>query len=547
MQKKSRITKVMLLVILFSLLLYGCGQSETTTQVTTTVEQTPGETTGSDPTDNDNDLMCWQLDTSPVTLEIFVNYSWWSGVWGEDEGATMRATAETGVTIIESKPVSGDDQRLNLMIAGNDLPDMVLGERNIPQFTEMIEADLLYSLDDLMDQYAPEMRDMLDPDLLSNYRYADGKTYRAVSWIENERYRETALEYNALVGTNQQVLMVRKDFYDAIGRPAMDTPEKFIEALEEMKANNPDKIGFYGHFRNAMGPLNNHFGVVQHYVMNDEVMYNIRDPQYLESMLFLNTLAQKDLLPREAFIDEQDVVLSKLNNGDFISFARVIADSEVNPADNPNTNYEVLPPFESYRQVRTGTGWNALVVTKNTEHPDRCIRFLCYLNSDAGHKTLFWGVEGEEYGDYVNGPHFYYDESGKPTYFREYINDRMEDWGGVAQRSGLDLYSYFGDSLKINMPYWDKSDEKMGLYNSWFGQFIEYRPEYELIVDPTLPEGAIMQRVNSLIEEYVVKMVFARDAAEAEAYYHEMIEKCEAVGLADLEAYRTNLYRNNIN
>ena len=104
---------------------------------------------------------------------------------------------------------------------------------------------MLWSLDELIDQYAPKMREILPKEILSNYQMADGKTYQFTTWIQGEAWQKAAREYDQIVGTNQPVMTVRKDYYDEIGRPEIKNMADFIAAVKQMKENHPDKIGFY--------------------------------------------------------------------------------------------------------------------------------------------------------------------------------------------------------------------------------------------------------------------------------------------------------------
>ena len=61
-----------------------------------------------------------------------------------------------------------------------------------------------------------------------------------------------------------------------------------------------------------------------------------------------------------------------------ISYAWTISDGTKVPGDNLDTQYEILPPFEDYVEIRTGTGWLATVVPKSCKNPERAIRFLEY-------------------------------------------------------------------------------------------------------------------------------------------------------------------------
>ena len=58
-----------------------------------------------------------------------------------------------------------------------------------------------------------------------------------------------------------------------------------------------------------------------------------------------------------------------------------------------------------------------------------------------------WGVEGKKEdgwsGDVVNGPHSYFDENGKATYYEGFQAARNADWSGVERKSGIGFYQSY--------------------------------------------------------------------------------------------------------
>ena len=82
------------------------------------------------------------------------------------------------------KPLEDDrtGQDINLMIASNDWPDLMIVDWNNPGVPQLMDAGLLHDVNELIDMHAPSFRSFLDdnigPELLSGYAHTDGKTYR---------------------------------------------------------------------------------------------------------------------------------------------------------------------------------------------------------------------------------------------------------------------------------------------------------------------------------------------------------------------------------
>ena len=571
MRKLKRVLSCMVCSAMVAGMLGGCGGGQSTVKETTAgtaaVDTTEAETQTEAPQaaasnfqsemdwekigwQADPEDLEWKEDTSPIELGYYANFSWFSLDW--NDATAERVTAKTGVDLNFMKPVVDDGQKLNMMIAGNQLPDILTLDKNDAALKKMAEAGMLWSLDDLIDQYAPKMREILPKEILSNYQMADGKTYQFTTWIQGEAWQKAAREYDQIVGTNQPVMTVRKDYYDEIGRPEIKNMTEFIAAVKQMKENHPDKIGFYP----ADGSMSadefgksaklSHYGIqmglsTDFSEKDGGIQWVVRDDKFKEPMKYLNEMYLEGILTKDPFIDTKDVGKAKIEQGDVISYCWTISDGEKVPGDNPDTSYEILPPFETYGQIRTGAGWLATVIPKTCKDPERAIRFLEYLASVEGHSDVSWGIEGDTYQDAVAGAQWHMVD-GKPVLLEEYVKDKNADWGGVASRNGLGEYWIACNELLWNLPWWNDQDERMNKFNEQFGKYVEFRRELD-IQDPSpeSEEGIIRQKAFSLLQQYSVKMIFTEDF---ESVYQEFIQKIDELGMNKVEAYWTEEYKN---
>lgn len=571
MRKLKRVLSCMVCSAMVAGMLGGCGGGQSTVKETT-AGTAAADTTEAEPQTQapeaaasnfqsemdwerigwqaDPEGLEWKEDTSPIELGYYANFSWFSLDW--NDATAERVTAKTGVDLNFMKPVVDDGQKLNMMIAGNQLPDILTLDKNDAALKKMAEAGMLWPLDELIDQYAPKMREILPKEILSNYQMADGKTYQFTTWIQGEAWQKAAREYDQIVGTNQPIITVRKDYYDEIGRPEIRNMTEFIAAVKQMKENHPDKIGFYP----ADGSMSadefgksaklSHYGIqmglsTDFSEKDGGIQWVVRDDKFKEPMKYLNEMYLEGILTKDPFIDTKDVGKAKIEQGDVISYCWTISDGEKVPGDNPDTTYEILPPFEKYGQIRTGAGWLATVIPKTCKDPERAIRFLEYLASVEGHSDVSWGIEGDTYQDAVAGAQWHMID-GKPVLLEEYVKDKNADWGGVASRNGLGEYWIACNELLWNLPWWNDQDERMNKFNEQFGKYVEFRPELD-IQDPSpeSEEGIIRQKAFSLLQQYSVKMIFTEDF---ESVYQEFIQKIDELGMNKVEAYWTEEYKN---
>lgn len=571
MRKLKRVLSCMVCSAMVAGMLGGCGGGQSTVKETT-AGTAAADTTEAEPQTQapvaaasnfqsemdwerigwqaDPEGLEWKEDTSPIELGYYANFSWFSLDW--NDATAERVTAKTGVDLNFMKPVVDDGQKLNMMIAGNQLPDILTLDKNDAALKKMAEAGMLWPLDELIDQYAPKMREILPKEILSNYQMADGKTYQFTTWIQGEAWQKAAREYDQIVGTNQPIITVRKDYYDEIGRPEIRNMTEFIAAVKQMKEKHPDKIGFYP----ADGSMSadefgksaklSHYGIqmglsTDFSEKDGGIQWVVRDDKFKEPMKYLNEMYLEGILTKDPFIDTKDVGKAKIEQGDVISYCWTISDGEKVPGDNPDTTYEILPPFETYGQIRTGAGWLATVIPKTCKDPERAIRFLEYLASVEGHSDVSWGIEGDTYQDAVAGAQWHMID-GKPVLLEEYVKDKNADWGGVASRNGLGEYWIACNELLWNLPWWNDQDERMNKFNEQFGKYVEFRPELD-IQDPSpeSEEGIIRQKAFSLLQQYSVKMIFTEDF---ESVYQEFIQKIDELGMNKVEAYWTEEYKN---
>lgn len=572
MRNLKKFTAVMLSFAMTAGILTGCGQ-DTAGVPGTDKQETAGETAAAEqavPAEltvpsweaemdwekigwkADPENLEWKEDTSPVTLDYYANFSWFSLDW--NDATSKRVTEKTGVNLNFTKPVVDDGQKLNMMIAGDQLPDIMTVDKNDAALQTMIDAGMLWSFEDLIDQYAPLMRDIIPEEILTNYRAGDGKTYQFTTWVQGEAWQKAAREYNQIVGTNQSTISIRKDYYDEIGRPEIKNMDDFIAVLAQIKENHPDKIAFYP-ADNSMasstfaGSANlSHYGryagLGSDYCTNgDEVTWVVRDNTFKTAMKYLNEMYLKGLLTKDSFIDTKDVGKAKIEQGNVISYCWTISDATKVPGDNLDTQYEILPPFETYIEVRTGTGWLATVIPKNCKNPERAIKFLEYLASVEGHSDVSWGIEGEEYKDVIEGANWHMAD-GKPVLLEEYLKEKNADWGGVASKNGLGEYWLACNELLWNLVWWDNTNEEMNKLNDLFGEYIVFRPELDIkSPSPDSDEGIIKQKAYNLLQQYSVEMIFTDNFEKA---YEEFIQKIDEIGMDKVEAYWTEEYKKNL-
>ena len=125
--------------------------------------------------EKDGDTPAWKTyaKEDPVTLDWYVNYSWFDMGWGKNL-VSQKITDETGVSVNFITPLGNEDEKLNALIASDSLPDLITLGWWEPQVNEMIQKNLVYALNDLADQYDMYFYKVADPAVVDCIRMKRG-------------------------------------------------------------------------------------------------------------------------------------------------------------------------------------------------------------------------------------------------------------------------------------------------------------------------------------------------------------------------------------
>ncbi|MCA1012036.1 extracellular solute-binding protein [Halobacillus halophilus] len=402
MRLKS-IIKCLILLLLFVIFLEGCDNN------------TKNETASTSDVKEDSHVQAlhedepgWKLDTSPVTFDWYVNFSWFETDWGNNVVSDY-ITDKTGVRVNFITPTGNENEKMNTMIASGSLPDFITIGWWEDGAKKMIDQELVLPLDELGKEYDPYFYKVTDDSKLEWYRQEDGHVYgypNASSSPEDfERYKD--------LKPSNQTFLVRKDMYEALGRPDMRTPEGFLDALKKAKEQFPEVNG------KPLIPLGLHeFTPVgndslEDYLQNflaipmkeDGKVYDrITDPEYIRWLKTFREVNEMGLLAKDIFIDKRAQMEEKIAEGRYFAMlyqrSDMAAQQQALYAKDPDSVYIAVDgPANSNLEAPTLpadgiSGWTITLISKDVKDPERAIRFLSYLISEEGQKDTFLGKRG---------------------------------------------------------------------------------------------------------------------------------------------------------
>lgn len=433
-------------------------------------------------------------DSEKITLDWYVNYSWFVTQWGGNI-VSDTISEETGVNVNLISPIGNEEEKLNALIASDSLPDIITLGWWEPQYKEMVDKGLVYALNELADQYDSYFYEVASDEVLGWYTWPDGNVY----CYPNSSYTPQDLEKYDNIPSNQTFL-VRKDIYEAIGSPDMTTVDGFYNAIKMAKEKFPEVNG------KELIPIGSHvfddMGCVSFdkYLQNFLAIPNEEDgtfydrntaPEYIKWLKMFRQLNEEGYLNSEIFVESRAQMSEKVAEGRYFCmlYQRTdIADQEkilyekdpnciyiaVDGPRNSNGDAHVLPSNGI-------TGWTVTLVSKNCKQPDRAIKFISYLLSEHGQKLTYIGTEGEMYTE----------TDGKVTINPDVSALLNTDREAYDAKYGADSTYWMLQNNVLQLKWAPELTEPLKQLAEWTYPYTTYLGQYEI----TQPQDAALSEM----------------------------------------------------
>ena len=374
------------LSMLASLAVAACGGENATTNEVSV----PEITSELDPT-----IPGWmQTDrTERVTLRWFVQADWWDTRWGDD---LITRTIEDWLNI-EVEFLTGDEETLNLMFAGGNLPDiMTIFDAN----SQAVQgaASWALPLNDLAAQYDPYFFEVASPDTLGWFRLADGNTYAYAN------YSNTFYDYENNTIPATDAFLIREDVYEAIGGLPMSTPEEFLAALDVISEQFPELVPLGG-VNNFNNDFQNYIGVP---IYDAEGNWNHRnlDEDYLTWLRTLREAHSRGHIQDDSFVADGTIFEENIRLG---NYATIFTGNTIHMSGNlqnflADTGIQYIAidgPASTLGRDRALSqagisGWMLNHISRDA-NAEVAIQLFTFLLSDLGQMLTFYGIEGETF------------------------------------------------------------------------------------------------------------------------------------------------------
>lgn len=542
--KTVRFSKVitLILALVFAVtMLAGCGTAGTTNPASTPSTGTTAAEASSAVAAEASTPVAesagpgWKDDTSPIKMDWYINETWFSNPEGNLAHDLVKE--QTGIDINFIVPVGDAKQKLNTMIASDSLPDMVtLGwyEQQVPQLET---DDYVYALSDLADKYDPYFWQVAAPDIVNWYKDKSGKLY---AYPCNGNTPDDTVKYNVI---SNRSFLVRKDIYEAIGKPDMRTPEGFLNALKAAKEKFPKADNGQPLIPFASTPFNSTGNTgFEDMLMEFLAVPREQNGQYFDIKCgnpntdYINWLKtfrkanEMGMITTDAYVDDRTKIEEKIQQARYFSLLYQWKDA-MTPlgqlyTNKPNEIYiSVDGPADAALDapklsVPGYSGWEVTMITKNCKNPERAIKLMSYGMSDDGQKTLYLGKEGVTY-DMVDG---------KPVIKPDVNKLKNSDMATFKQK-----YNTYGEIWMFNSSMMNIWEPDPGLpftqYREWgkgkgahYGVYDNIRPTAES------DEGDILAKAENKWGEILPKLLMAKTDADFDKIWKDYDDYKTSIG-----------------
>lgn len=470
----------------------------------------------------------------PIEFSLFVDMTWfWFDKWGT-EPVSQKITETTGVSFDVTR--ASDGQQLALLIAADDLPDIVYTDSNA-RAALLGDPNVCWSYNELVEQTGVDIH-ATESEIANNTR-SDGNYYALLNAYTSQ---EAIDEGNTLLSGGTPSIAYRTDIYKEIGSPKLESLDDLENALLASKEKYPNVVpllngdgGYLHYFSQQLGLKGNRDGVG--YDKDGNPCYWLGMEKVDEYYKLLNRFAREGLLSPEAMTYNHDKFCEVRNAGN--SFMQVRATDEAQASNSAaiqaGTDYRwKLLTHELNEDAlvspNTGIGWAGTYITKKNKDPQRAIKFMSWARSEDGRKLCSWGIQGKDWDYNENG------ETVTTPEYQEAISSgklRQDDFG-----IGVWIFGDQGDENAF-IDHAVTDPDAQDIYTRLQSAVKHTAVMSELyFCIPT--EGDMLNVYNSLgdmVKSEEQKVIFAESEEEFQSALDNMLAQAESMGMSDLNAW----------
>lgn len=580
MKSKNSLLKALAAVMAASMILTvaGCGgggssstagSSTSSKTESSAAESTDGgdassEVTGSSGPDD---------TTEPYEFDAYYSYQGSVKPWGED-AASKYMNEKFNIKVNYSCPEADADSKLNLMISSDDLPDVIILDRNA-NWLKLINLGKLVDINTLKYEGCSFDEDILESTqkLLS----VNGGLYGIPNWARK-----------GATGGNMS-WMVNHDVYEQLGSPELKTLEDLHQFMLDAKDKGvktsddqsifpwlprQDDNGFY-----TVSAIYRSYGnpnLIDMYwsQADNDVKLAVYDDNYIAALKIANQWYKEGLFPETTYTDSNDQFVEKLSNGraaityydfsqdDTNHFRTLLQEKDGNTYDLLGWELKDSPIYPAadgvdyvYGEEGGTVGWNVNCITTKAENPQRIFDLYTWMLTKDGSINMMYGPEGGLW----EGK----DEEGNPILKKpeeELTSDEKNAagcwfWSQPAHSDNVDLTKY---AVNEQQPEESRSwvisiqdhvfTPEDSIHPAIPGQkfLTDENTGLSLEIDPTEDLGMARQAIIDECKMRIPQIIMASDDATFDKLVQDLKDFAESNQVHDIEKIYTDKRASNI-
>lgn len=580
MKSKNSLLKALAAVMAASMILTvaGCGgggsSSTADSSTSSKTESSAAESTdGGDASSEVTGSSGPDDTTEPYEFDAYYSYQGSVKPWGED-AASKYMNEKFNIKVNYSCPEADADSKLNLMISSDDLPDVIILDRNA-NWLKLINLGKLVDINTLKYEGCSFDEDILESTqkLLS----VNGGLYGIPNWARK-----------GATGGNMS-WMVNHDVYEQLGSPELKTLEDLHQFMLDAKDKGvktsddqsifpwlprQDDNGFY-----TVSAIYRSYGnpnLIDTYwsQADNDVKLAVYDDNYISALKIANQWYKEGLFPETTYTDSNDQFVEKLSNGraaityydfsqdDTNHFRTLLQEKDGNTYDLLGWELKDSPIYPAadgvdyvYGEEGGTVGWNVNCITTKAENPQRIFDLYTWMLTKDGSINMMYGPEGGLW----EGK----DEEGNPILKKpeeELTSDEKNAagcwfWSQPAHSDNVDLTKYAVNEqqpeesrswvISIQAHVFTPEDS---IHPAIPGQkfLTDENTGLSLEIDPTEDLGMARQAITDECKMRIPQIIMASDDATFDKLVQDLKDFAESNQVHDIEKIYTDKRASNI-
>jgi putative aldouronate transport system substrate-binding protein len=528
--------------------------------------------------------------TNPIEFSVFIPDAN-SRLPPDTAEVVQQVYQKTGVMFRRITPPAEALERLNIMLATDDLPDLInFWDATIQQ--QFVNAGKLLPLDDLMREHAPNVYNINYANFRDRIRNkADRKIYFMPGWYlfgteDSGAMPETGTTYVMRTGLLEELGWYRPDSFDKITELLKICKERYPEMIPLGLA-----LGTQGHLEslNQIGAAS--YGLTYEasniILDGDRIKYFSDVPQMKEWYAYLNGLRRAGYLDGESPVMSVEMLKEKVVAGKVYSWfgdGWEIGSAFIGYAESVGSDEQCLwylfPRADSSIQKTTyapyteGLYTTGLTITKKNKDPARFMKFYEWINTEEGwlnsEGIVNWDFRGENTVEETEG----YDwivMTGAPqvrpgktlVVSTEWMGRMWNDNENWWWNRGLESFGMFKYGLG-NYPngkydlrgtddvgmWWDDNTKRIyGAYGITGTNYFDHMKETGsditlisgLVIEPDTEEAIAQVNMQEYLKIQLPRLIMAETPARFESLWQEMANRLNQEGKEKFVAQKNAL------